>query len=526
MIKLFNSNNIKIITESNSKLPIVLFISIFLLNLYPLIYFKYPVLVDYPNHLASFFIQANIDNDVWLKYNYFVEWHIKPNLVFEWLGGFLAKYFDIFIAGKIVIIVGMMLICTGVLLIRKKVNGRIDYWMVIILAFIYNFLLFFGFINYYASSGVALIAMYLWIKFREINSLKHVFFFTAISTLLFFCHLFALAVYGIFVLGYEIGIYRYDRDKFHIFNLVKSLFQFIFPTFLFFIWHSSLIKYGYGSFYRYDNLYWKVTTFLSPIVFDVNKSNIFLTLFVLICLLFFRLLYRSGISIYSELKMPLIFLFYIYLITPIAIGGSWAVDLRFPYVLCLLLVAAVRFDENQISARKFRASLIGIGVITIFLKVFFISSDWARFGNQYQELEDALEHVTRGSKVITIQEDSKNVQDFDVNLYHHISALSIIKRSAFWPNLFTVNLTPIYPTVNTAPIHSSLNKQLSLSDLTNNKFKNGYVYDKGAVVYWENWTQDFDYLISIRFENMSIIGINNLKLKVRGSYFDIYQIAH
>ncbi|MDD1626356.1 MAG: hypothetical protein LUQ26_02620 [Methylococcaceae bacterium] len=526
MNKLYNSNKKTIINISNSKLPIVFFILMFLLNLYPLIAFKYPVLVDYPNHLASFFIQANIDNDNWLKYNYLVEWHIKPNVVFEWLGGALAKYFDIFIAGKIVIILGITLICTGILLIRKSINGRIDSWMVIILAFIYNFLLFFGFINYYASSGVALIAMYLWIKFREINLLKHLLLFAAISTFLFFCHLFALAVYGIFVLGYEIGIYRYDRDKFAISNLVKSLFQFIFPSVLFFIWHSSLISYDYGSFYRYEDIYWKITTLLSPIVFDFNKSNTFLTLFILIGLLFFRLLYRSGISIYSELKMPLIFLFCIYMITPIAIGGSWGVDLRFPYILILLLVASIRFDESQASARNFRTSIIGIGIITICFKVYFISSAWAIFGHQYQELEDALDHVTRGSKVITIQEVSKNVQGDDVLLYHHIAALSIIKRSAFWPNLFTVNLTPIYPTVNTAHIHSSLNIQLSLSDLINNKFKNGYVYDKGAVVYWENWTQDFDYLISMRFENLSVIDIKNLKLIVRGSFFDIYQIVH
>ncbi len=526
MNKLFNSNKKTIINVSNSRLPVVFFIFMFLLNLYPLIAFKYPVLVDYPNHLASFFIQANIDNDNWLKYNYLVEWHIKPNIVFEWLGGALAKHLDIFVAGKIVIILGITLICAGVLLVRKSINGRIDSWMVIILAFIYNFLLFYGFINYYASSGVALIAMYLWIKFREINLLKHLLLFTAISTFLFFCHLFALAVYGIFVLGYEAGIYRYNRDKFFISNLVKSLCQFILPSILFFIWHSSLIKYDHGSFYYYNDISWKFTTILSPIVFDFNKSNIFLTIFILIGLLFFRLLYRNGIGIYNELKMPLILLFFISMIMPISVGGSWGVDLRLPYILILLLVASIRFDENQKSARNFRSSVVGIGVIAICLKVYFISSAWAIFGYQYQELEDALGHVKRGSKVITVQEVSKNIQGYDAFLYHHIAALSIIKRSAFWPNLFTVNLTPIYPTVNTAHIHSSLSKQLSLSDLINNKFKNGYVYDKGAVVYWENWTQDFDYLISMRFENMSVIDIKNLKLIVRGSFFDIYQIVH
>lgn len=510
----------------NNKFTVAFFIFIFLLNLYPLIAFKYPVLVDYPNHLASFFIQANIDNDAWLKYNYLVEWHIKPNLIFEGFGGLLAKYFDIFIAGKIVIIVGMMLICTGVLLIRKSINKSIDIWMVIILAFIYNHLLFFGFINYYASSGFALIAMYLWIKFRESNSLIHLLLFTAISTFLFFCHLFALGIYGVFVLGYEAGIYRYHRDKFVFYNIVKSLFQFIFPFILFLIWYSSLIKYDHGSFYKYGTVEQKIIAVLSPIGFDFSKNNLFLIIFVAISYAIIRFLHRSGVGIFNELKMPIIFLIFIFIITPISLAGSWGVDLRFPYVIVLLLIASIRFDENKKSARNFRSLIVGVGIITICLKLYFISSAWARFGYQYQELEDALDHVKRGSKVITIQEVSRNVQGFDANLYHHISALSIIKRSAFWPNLFTVNLTPIYPSVNTAYIDSSLNAQLSLSDLINNKFKNGYVYDKGAVVYWENWTKDFDYLISMRFEKMSVIDLKNLKLITRGSFFDIYQIVH
>ncbi|MFZ2169314.1 MAG: hypothetical protein WAW61_06695, partial [Methylococcaceae bacterium] len=46
---------------------------LFLLVLSPLLIYKYPILVDYPNHLASYYIQANIENDAWLRENYRVE---------------------------------------------------------------------------------------------------------------------------------------------------------------------------------------------------------------------------------------------------------------------------------------------------------------------------------------------------------------------------------------------------------------------------------------------------------------------
>jgi len=75
-------------------------------------------------------------------------------------------------------------------------------------------------------------------------------------------------------------------------------------------------------------------------------------------------------------------------------------------------------------------------------------------------------------------------------------------------------------------IDTPLSDQLNLSYLLNTQAKNGYVYSQSRVVYWADWKKDFDYLISIRFDNLSIINIKELKLKVRGSFFDIYEIIH
>ena len=165
------------------------------------------------------------------------------------------------------------------------------------------------------------------------------------------------------------------------------------------------------------------------------------------------------------------------------------------------------------------------GLLLVCFKIYFISDTWNRVERQYKEFEDALQYVNLGSKIITVQEVSTDLKDFEPFLYYHMCALFIIERSAFWPNFFT-ELTPIYPTAKTALIDSPSSSQLTIFDLQNNKFKNGCAYGKGFVVYWESWTEGFDYLISIRFEYMEIIGIKNLKLKFRGSFFDIYQIIH
>ncbi|MGZ8161813.1 MAG: hypothetical protein ACXWTT_02980 [Methylobacter sp.] len=432
---------------------------------------------------------------------------------------------DVFIVGKVIIILGFLFICSGVMLIRRNLTGRIDIWTAIVFVFLYNHILFWGFLNYYVGSGVALIAMGVWIKLRHIKFLRHFLLFSIISTFLFFTHLFALGIYGIFVISYELGIYIYSRDKFYLSGFVKAGCQFLLPIILFFIWLAGIRKYDVGTIYDYGDMSAKIIALLSPVSFDFSQSSIYITLFMLISILIARVFYPKGVGIYENMKMPIGCFFILMIITPRSLSGVWAVDSRIPFVFILLLIASIKFDENEKDTVYLRKYIVLIAVITLCLKIYFISDTWSRVGRQYEEFEDALQYVGQGSKVITVQEESKNIKGFDPLLYHHMTALSVIKRSTFWSGIFT-ELTPIRPTAKTAPIDSPSGAQLTISDLRYNKHKNGYVYGKGSVVYWENWTQDFDYLISIRFENLSVIDIKNLKLKFRGSFFDIYQIVH
>jgi hypothetical protein len=516
--------NNKKIKSPNNRLYLIYFV-FFFVTILPLLIFKYPILVDYPNHLATFYIQAHIDNDLWIKENYMVEWTINPYFILEALGGVLARYIDVFIVGKIIIILGFFFIASGVILIRRNITGHIDTWAATAFVFFYNYILFYGFLNYYVGSGIALIAMGMWIKYRQIKMLNHLLLFSIISAFLFFTHLFALGLYGVFVVSYELGIYKYSRDRFSLSSCVKAGCQFLLPVILFFIWSAGIRKYDVGSIYDYGDAPDKIIALLSPISFDFSESSIFITLFMLVSILTIRVFYPKGVGIYENMKMPIWCFFILVIITPRSLSGIWAVDSRIPFVFILLLIASIKFDENEKDTVFLRKYIVWIAIITLCLKIYFISDTWSRVGPQYEEFENSLQYISQGSKVITVQEESKELKNFDAILYHHMCALSVIKRSVFWPKIFT-ELTPIRPSAKTAPIDSPSSMQLTISDLRNNKLKNGYVYGKGDVVYWENWTQDFDYLISIRFENMSVIDIKNLKLKFRGSFFDIYQIVH
>ncbi|WP_024296801.1 hypothetical protein [Methylomicrobium lacus] len=518
----------KIISSQYNNNGLYIFFSflIFLLIISPLLIFKYPILIDYPNHLASYFIQASIDNNPLLKENYSVEWHIKPYLIVEALGGMLARYLDIFVAGRVLVLLGIIFICLGAILIRKFVNRRVDLWILTVFALLFNNILFWGLVNYFVSSGIALIIMAAWIKFRNVAGLKNILFFSALSTFLFFSHLFALGVYGVFVISYEIGQYIYSRDSYVASDLAKAAAQFILPAILFFGWYSGLPHYHVDEFFVYGSWVDKVLALISPIYFDYSDYTKYSVPVFFMFVSITRIIFHCRIGFHDNMKLPLLVFLLMSIVTPVTFAGVYQVDIRLIFIFMLIFVSSVRFYEDDKNTKNFRICIILIAITMACFKAYFISSTWNGINRQYQEFENSLQYVRSGSKIITIQDEPKNIDNFDDHLYHHMSALSIIKRSTFWPNLFTVNLTPIYPSASTKKIDTPLSDQLNLSYLLNTQAKNGYVYSQSRVVYWADWKKDFDYLISIRFDNLSIINIKELKLKVRGSFFDIYEIIH
>jgi hypothetical protein len=450
----------------------------------------------------------------------------KPYLIVEALGGVLARYIDIFLAGRLLVILGMILLGLGAVLIRKFINGKVDFWMLSLSVLLFNGILFWGLVNFFVSSGFALTAMALWIKFRDTGGWKNILLFSAISTFLFFCHLFALGVYGLFVVSHELGRFIYSRNNYTASDLVKAAAQFILPAVFFLVWYSGLSHNQIAHFFLYGSWADKVAALLSPIHFKFNDYATYSIPVFVILLSIARIVFHCRIGFYDCMKIPLLVFLLLSIATPVMLAEVYQVDIRLAFIFMILFIVSIRFYEENKNTRNFRWCIILIALSMAAFKTYFISSTWKIVNDQYQEFENALGYIDYGSKIITIQNNAKNTEGLDVRFYHHLSALSIIKRSAFWPNLFTVNLTPIYPSASTKGIDTPLSDQLNLDYLLNTRFRNGDVLGQSRVVYWADWKKDFDYLISIRFDNLTTINIKELKLKFRGSYFDIYEIIH
>jgi hypothetical protein len=113
--------------------------------LIPLTQTLVPPLVDYPNHLAKAYLAANLSDNAQLAE--FYEWRLRfvPNLAQDVVMLPLTKLFGAFEANRLFLAWSLVQIFLGVCLLRYAVQGRVGYWPLLSIVFLYNKVLRWGF---------------------------------------------------------------------------------------------------------------------------------------------------------------------------------------------------------------------------------------------------------------------------------------------------------------------------------------------------------------------------------------------
>ena len=169
----------------------------------PIITHPLPPLSDYVNHLATAHVVDAIDNDPDLMRFYLIDWQLIPDLMMDLVVPVLHRFMSIYVAGEIFTIAIMVGILSGTMGLSRALNGRWSVLPLLASPFLYNGVLLVGVMNYLAGIGLALWAMAAWIALRE-DAWPWRFAVSALFVLtLFFCHLFALGVYGLGLLAFE-----------------------------------------------------------------------------------------------------------------------------------------------------------------------------------------------------------------------------------------------------------------------------------------------------------------------------------
>lgn len=498
--------------------------------LIPIFSVTVPPLIDYPNHLARMHILAHAESIPELRRNYLATGAMHPNMAMELVVPLLAQFMPIYMAGKVFIAMTLLLMLAGTAALRKAIYGHVGVWPVVTFLLLYNYILFWGFTDYLFTAALALLAFSAWIAWRDWRPLLRAAISSAFALALFIGHLFALFVYGLLVLGYELwrarGRSPLSRDS--IAAWAVSGIQFAAPAALFIFWMAANST-DDPSRTVYGTPGMRFVALISPALFGMPWIDIPTAIFLAIL---FALCRRNRyVGFAPQLKPTILVLVIAALAIPQYLSDVWGTHFRIPAILACVLVAGVRLAPE---AGRFALCAATAAAAFFVLRVAVISHGWADFDRKFLEFRNASAAIEPGARIFLI-EDEADLPPGRIPVYGmqfwYLPALAVIERSAFLPTLFTghvgIDATPSLrhlETPNGLPLSRDMLQ--AFADPNTSPMPLGAHLTRYMWNYWTGWPQHYDYVVAVRFANESNPDPAHLQPAVRGSFFDIYRVVN
>jgi hypothetical protein len=415
--------------------------------LVPLFLVDVPPLLDYPNHLARMYVLAFGAHDPILSQMYEQHWAIIPNLAIDLVMPEMLKVLPIYLAGRVVLGVTLLLPLVGAIVYHRVAFGVRSYWPLTAALGAYNALFIFGFMNFLLALGMALLAAAGWLRWRE----THPVWVTGLGALttiaIFFMHLFGLVFLGVLVGCEEFSTFQRVRRtggvaKSHLLRrAAMGAIVFTPPLVLCLLApHDHL-----GGVVMYRPLWHKVYGLTEPFqAYDGLVDSV--TGCIILCGI--HLAWRQrGMRVAAGTGLALAVLFAAYLACPFFMQGTAFVDARFPIMIGLLLFAGLR--PRTLSSRA-RLGIAAVLALVFIGRTASVAEVWLERNRDLADFRRVIAAVQPGSRVLVVSvepEDapaywagvprSRGIPGF-FRLDSHLPALLLIERRAFFPYLFTV----------------------------------------------------------------------------------------
>jgi len=453
----------------------------------PVLVFPIAPLADYPNHLARMHVIATLGSDPDLARYYDIHWQIIPNLVMDLVVPVFARVTDIYHAGQVFTVLCVLLTATGVLALNRTLFGG---WPTIGLAalpLLYNHIFLVGLMNYWFGVGLALWATAAWIALRE-RSWPWRLLVSALFTIgLFFSHIFAIGVYGMALLAFELWRLRERRKS----PLTPRLVDFV-ATGLPFLPALALLV-ASPTFELSGQNEWSWSAKLDGLYYVVSAYSDFVDLALaaalVAVLVWAAVLGKLRVHPAGWILLGLGAL--VYLAMPNVTHTAYLVDQRLPIAIILI---ALGFTNLQAPARIADAGIVLALLFVFALRITEIALNWTALARQEGQVRASTQLITqRGARVLVAQsDDTSDLDALDYGLAH-AGCLAIIERSALVADTFVFagkQIMSVRPTYQ--KLAETTDTELpSIDELKDN--------DAGEQVggnppYWQQWQDKFDYL--------------------------------
>jgi hypothetical protein len=407
------------------------FLLLLVVALVPLIGVRVPPLLDYPNHLARMHILADGGRSADLARAYEIRWSLLPNLAMDAVVPPLAQFLPLDVAGRLFVGLALALMAGGVMLVHRTASRAWSFWPLAGFLLLYNRILLWGFVNYLAGLGVALIGLAAWLGLAD-RPIRRFWAVAAAALVAYFCHLVAFGLLALMIGGVELpGLwtaFRARRGRVLVRTIAALLLPLLPPVLLWLAaWRPGP---GDGGGLAWANPLRKFDLLFS--VFDDYSRPFDVAGFALLVLALGFGFWRGRLALDRRLGAALAVLVLAYLLMPARLLGGSGVDHRLPVMLFLLLVAASR----PVAWSRRGGMAVGAALLALFLaRMAVVEHVWLRADQTYRPILAAFDRLPRGT-TLAVASGPGAVGAGDLPLLH-LPSYAIIAVDAFVPTEFT-----------------------------------------------------------------------------------------
>jgi len=383
-----------------------------------------PPMPDYPAHLADFFLIGGGPSPY-----YRVVWAYLPNLASEALVPPLAKLTDLETATKIFLTVSVWLWVLGPAMIQRALFGRFGTGGVLAAAFTYNATFMWGFFNFAFATGLSFLILAAWIATESKRRVLTMIGFSAVFTLIYLSHLFALAVLLLLIGSYEIAAWLQEKQA-TVSRLSKRLAMLavlIAPAAFFYL---VLKPPGGDSTVQFNLLDTMAERFEAAIQFRFDLPAYIITgAFVLA---FIAAAITGRLRIAQRMRIGLGVLLVCTLFAPEWALGGWGVHFRLPAILGSVAFASSEFKLS----RRWLTICVTVALGLFAAQAAVLATDWQRIDARYSEFKAVENRIAPGARLLTVLDGDSLGWAAD-QPYWHMAEFAVIDRGAFTPLVFT-----------------------------------------------------------------------------------------
>src|SRR5215510_5170018 len=468
-----------------------LFVVLAAITVIPVILYPWPPLADYINHLSRMHIIATIGSDPDLSKFYDVNWQIIPNLMMDIIIPPLQRLMSVYAAGQVYTITSFVLIISGTLALNRQLFGRWSVLPLIAFPLLYNNVFLVGTMNYIFGMGLALWALTAWVTLREHHPLIRLTVSLIFVLALFFCHLFAVGVYGLGLAAFEINrlIVHYrgssaaDRARWPILDFVSTGLPFLPVLPLLMMSATWGLR---GSFV------WELNGKLDGLIYVVevysHSAALLLTGIVAFAAGFGAR--HRALQFHSVGWVLLILGAITYVAMPRVIFETFMADQRLPISLAFMIIACAHLNLGSSAVRRGFATVL---VLLLAIRVFEVQNMWSEASKTSVSFRDSVRLIDRGSKVLGAYADPDAGDDVKDLVLVHAACLAIIERSSLVTTAFTVKGKQILDVRE--PYRGRVDREdgtpPSVAQLLQVAEEGPQEGNQG---YWSKWTSDYDYV--------------------------------